>query len=45
LVGLGVLDSDKGLTTIAWDNLIPEQKIVVNNLVRDNFYNGPSNCN
>jgi hypothetical protein len=44
-VGLGVLDSDKGLTTIAWDNLTPEQKIVINNLIRDNFYNGPSNCN
>jgi hypothetical protein len=44
-VGLGVLDKDKGLTTIAWDNLTPEQKTVINNLIRDNFYNGPSNCN
>lgn len=44
-VGLGVLDRDRGLTTIAWDNLTPEQKIVINNLINDNFYNGPSNCN
>ncbi|WP_157485485.1 hypothetical protein [Flavobacterium sp. ACAM 123] len=44
-VGLGVLDKDKGLTTIAWDNLTLEQKTGINNLIRDNFYNGSSNCN
>jgi len=43
-VGLGVLDSDNGLTTIAWDNLTPEEKTAINNLIKDNFYNGPSNC-
>lgn len=43
-VGLGVLDSDKGLTTIAWDNLTPAEKTAINNLIKDNFYNGPSNC-
>jgi hypothetical protein len=42
-VGLGKLDTD--LTTIAWDNLSPEQKIAINILIRDNFYGGPSNCN
>lgn len=44
-VGLGVLDKEKGLTTIAWDNLSSDQKTIINNLIRDNFYNGPSNCN
>lgn len=32
-VGLGVLDKDKGLTTIVWDNITSEQKIVINNLI------------
>ncbi|TWI02266.1 hypothetical protein IQ05_00508 [Flavobacterium tiangeerense] len=44
-VGLGVLDKDKGLTTIAWDNLTSEEKTAINKLISENFYNGPSNCN
>jgi hypothetical protein len=43
-VGLGVLDMDKGLTTIAWDNLTPDEKTAINALINDSFYNGPSNC-
>jgi hypothetical protein len=42
-VGLGKLGKDK--TTIAWDNLKPEEKKVIEALIRDDFYNGPSNCN
>lgn len=41
-VGLGKLDSN--ITTIAWDNLSLEEKNKINNLINDNFYNGPSNC-
>ncbi|SDW08837.1 hypothetical protein [Flavobacterium degerlachei] len=42
-VGLG--KHGKDTTTIAWDNLKPEEKKVIEELIRDNFYNGPSNCN
>jgi len=42
-VGLGKLD--KNLTTIAWDNLPPDVKASIDILIRDNFYNGPKNCN
>lgn len=42
-VGLGKLDTN--LTTIAWDNLSLDEKAAINLLIRDNFYNGPSNCN
>lgn len=42
-VGLGKLDKD--ITTIVWDNLSPEEKEVIEALIRDNFYIGPSNCN
>jgi hypothetical protein len=42
-VGLGKLGKDT--TTIAWDNLKPEEKKVIEALIRDDFYNGPSNCN
>ena len=42
-VGLGKLDAN--LTTIAWDNLSPSEKAAINELIRDNFYNGPSDCN
>ncbi|MBF4473489.1 hypothetical protein [Flavobacterium sp. HJJ] len=42
-VGLGKLDTN--LTTIAWDNLTPDEKIAINLLIKDNFYNGTSNCN
>lgn len=42
-VGLGKLDTN--LTTIAWDNLSETEKAVINKLINDNFYNGPSNCN
>lgn len=42
-VGLGKLGKDT--TTIAWDNLKPEEKKVIEELIRDDFYNGPSNCN
>jgi hypothetical protein len=44
-VGLGVLDKDKGLTTIAWDNLTSEERTAINKLISENIYNGPSNCN
>ncbi|SFN59545.1 hypothetical protein SAMN05444143_1325, partial [Flavobacterium succinicans] len=42
-VGLGKLD--KNLTTIAWDNLPPDVKTSIDTLIRNNFYNGPKNCN
>lgn len=42
-VGLGKLDKD--LTTITWDNLPPDVKASIDILIRDNFYNGPKNCN
>jgi len=41
-VGLGKLYSN--ITTIAWDNLSLEEQNKINNLINDNFYNGPSNC-
>jgi hypothetical protein len=34
-VGLGVLDRD---------NLTPDEKAAINNLINDNFYNRLSNC-
>lgn len=41
-VGLGKLGTNK--STIAWDNLTPKQKETINALIKDNFFNGPSNC-
>jgi hypothetical protein len=41
-VGLGKLD--RNTTTIAWDNLSPEEKAKINKLISENFYNGPSTC-
>ncbi|CAA9203742.1 hypothetical protein FLA105534_04924 [Flavobacterium bizetiae] len=42
-VGLGKLDNN--ITSIAWDNLSIEEKNKITNLINENFYNGPSNCN
>lgn len=42
-VGLGKLTTK--LTTIAWDDLSPPEKTAIDELCRDNFYQGPSNCN
>jgi hypothetical protein len=42
-LGLGKLDID--VTTIAWDNLSETEKTRVTDLINENFYKGPSNCN
>lgn len=39
---LGKLDTN--VTTIAWDNLSPEQKTAITKLISEHFYKGPSNC-
>jgi hypothetical protein len=42
-VGLGKLSDNK--TTIAWNNLTPNQKAAIITLINQHFYNGPANCN
>jgi hypothetical protein len=41
-LGLGKLDTN--VTTIAWDNLSPEQKASMTKLINEHFYKGPANC-
>jgi hypothetical protein len=42
-LGLGKLETNT--STIAWEKLSVEQKAVINALIKENFYNGPSTCN
>lgn len=42
-LGLGKLDTN--VTTIAWDNVSPEQKAEITKLINEHFYKGPTNCN
>jgi hypothetical protein len=42
-LGLGKLGD--GLTTVAWDNLSNAEKTAITNLINENLYKGPSNCN
>lgn len=42
-VGLGKLSNNQ--TTIAWNNLTPDQKASILALINQHFYNGPTNCN
>lgn len=41
--GLGNLGDGK--TTVAWANLSSAQKTAISNLISENIYKGPSNCN
>ena len=42
-VGLGKIEGNQ--TTTAWDNLTTGERHAIENLIEQNFFNGPSNCN